>query len=592
MDELKAVRNSQGVIRTPNALMTDVSGERNVGTGSDIFSMVFDRGIFVDKSMLVKDVLTGFQAKLFCRPRRFGKTLAATMLQDFFECAPCADPAARSRFERLSIWEADGDRWREHQGCYPVVMLSLKEAASLTWEQTLGQMAALMARECDRHAYVLESPDLGPGDRAWFERVRLGEGSYADLAGFLRQLSRILHAYHGERCMIIVDEYDQPITRAHARGYYDEAVEFMRNWLSGGLKTNPSLAYGVLTGVQRISKESIFSGLNNIEVNTALNQVSDERFGFTQDEVAGLAAYLGRVDKLDDLRAWYDGYRFGAADIYNPWSVLSFFARGCVCQPYWLNTSSNTILEEAQRGNDPYVLNDLLSLLEPGATVEHPVDPNIAYGDLGSDPEAVWSVLYMSGYLTTDDTDFPDDPSVVRRLRVPNAEVRTAFRREVADRARKAAGGMGRLGALHRAILSGDEQAFGRELGFIARNSASYYDLTNEAACHMMVFGLLFGMPGYGDPLSNREAGYGRYDIQVVPADPTSGLPCVTVEVKFLHPEDAQDLGEKTSEALAALAREALGQISAQGYDAAAPGLRWGVAFAGKRVAVACERAR
>ena len=321
-------------------------------------------------------------------------------------------------------------------------------------------------------------------------------------------------------------------------------------------------------------------------MNTALNQVSDERFGFTQDEVAGLAAYLGRADKLDDLRAWYDGYRFGAADIYNPWSVLSFFARGCVCQPYWLNTSSNTVLDEAQRGNDPYVLNDLLSLLEPGATVEHPIDPNIAYGDLGSDPEAVWSVLYMSGYLTTDDTDFPDDSGVVRRLRVPNAEVRTAFRREVADRARKAAGGMGRLGALHRAILSGNEQAFGRELGFIARNSASYCDLTNEAACHMMVFGLLFGMPGYGDPLSNREAGYGRYDIQVMPADPTSGLPCVTVEVKFLHPEDAQDLGEKTSEALAALAREALGRSPPRGtttprrafagaWRLPASGLRW-----------------
>ena len=397
--------------------------------------------------------------------------------------------------------------------------------------------------------------------------MRLGEGSYADLAGFLRQLSRILHAYHGERCMIIVDEHDQPITRAHARGYYDEAVEFMRNWLSGGLKTNPSLAYGVLTGVQRISKESIFSGLNNIEVNTALNQVSDERFGFTQDEVAGLAAYLGRVDKLDDLRAWYDGYRFGAADIYNPWSVLSFFARGCVCQPYWLNTSSNTILEEAQRGNDPYVLNDLLSLLEPGATVEHPVDPNIAYGDLGSDPEAVWSVLYMSGYLTTDDTDFPDDSGVVRRLRVPNAEVRTAFRREVADRARKAAGGMGRLGALHRAILSGDEQAFGRELGFIARNSASYYDLTNEAACHMMVFGLLFGMPGYGDPLSNREAGYGRYDIQVVPADPT-GLRAALRDRRGKVPAPRRRAGP---------GREDLGSLGRPGPRGPETGLRPGV---------------
>ena len=430
----------EGYFALPASFLTDVSGNCEIATGSDWFPEVFDRGVFVDKSLLVRDVLKGFQAKLFCRPRRFGKTLAVTMLKDFFECVPCADPAAHGRFERLAIWQADEGAWHVHQGRYPVIMLSLKEAAAATWEQTLAGFSDLMARECGRHRCLLESDRIASGDRAWFERVQAHEATVADLASFLRTLSSMLETYHGEKCMIFVDEYDAPITAAHEHGFYTEAVSFMRNWLSGGLKTNPSLARGVLAGVQRISKESIFSGLNNVQVNTALSQVSEERFGFTLPEVEALVSYSGHADRLGELQAWYDGYRFGSADIFNPWSVLTYLASGCVAQPYWVNTSGNAVLGRALRGGDVATTDTVLSLLGEGAAVSQRVDPNIAYDEIGVRPSAIWSVLYMAGYLTTDDTDFPEDPARVRRLRVPNAEVRSVFRREVVERAQDGAG--------------------------------------------------------------------------------------------------------------------------------------------------------
>ncbi len=580
-------RDERGVIVAPNALLTDPSGDMRVGTGSDWFPEVFDRGVFVDKSLLIRDVIMGSQAVLFCRPRRFGKTLGATMLKDFFECAPLADPLARSRFERLTIWEVDGGRWRAHQGRHPVVMLSLKGAQGDTWEEMRASLALLVSMEFERHRYVAESAALSPSERGWFQRVADGTASVAELEGSLRLLTDLLARHHGQACMVIVDEYDAPITHARAHGFYDQAVQFMRGWLSNALKTNPSLAHGVLTGVQRISKESIFSGLNNIKVNTPLNTSSDERFGFTRAEVSALAAYTGHAEKTGELKAWYDGYRFGDADVYNPWSVLSYLSEGCVAQPYWTNTSGNSVLAEALASEDDDTVADLLDLLNPRATVDQWIDPNIAYGDIGRQTGALWSVLYMSGYLTTDDTAFPEDPSRLRPLRVPNAEVRGVFGREVADRARSVAGSTRRLRGLHTAITAGDATSLEHELGPILRDSASYYDLTSENACHMLLLGLLFGMPGYGDPLSNRESGYGRFDIRLEPsAAPAADgqVPLIVIEVKFLGTE-------ASSERLAKAADEALGQIAQRAYDAGAPSsLRWGMAFAGKKMAAVCER--
>ena len=589
------VRDERGVIRAPGALMTDASGDRRAGTGSDWFPTVYDRGIFVDKSMLIKDILMGNQAVLFCRPRRFGKTLAATMLKDFFECAPCADPRARGRFETLSIWEADQGRWQAHQGRYPVVMLSLKEAAVGTWEEVLSWLASLVGAEVERHGYLFDSPALSTYERERLGRLASGTASFVELGTSLRFLCTALERHHAEQCIVILDEYDAPITHAHANGFYQEAVDFMRSWLSGALKTNPSLAFGILTGVQRISKETIFSGLNNIDVNTPLNPLSDERFGFTPEEAAALASYTGHANKTADLRTWYDGYRFGDSDVYNPWSVLSYLSKNCVAQPYWVNTSSNSVLGRAFKNQGAAEVDQLLSLLEPGVMFEQPIDPNIAYGELESRPAALWSVLYMAGYLTTDDTQFPEDPVRLRPLRVPNVEVRSAFRREVVDRARNALQDPRRLAPLHDALIAGDQAAFAEQLQALVLGSASMYDLTRESECHMLLMGLLFGMPGYGDPVSNREAGYGRFDLQVTPLpDRAAELPLLTVEAKFMSSSSYDQLGEGAPAALDELARKALNQIAGKAYDEGhaplpAP-MRWGVAFGGKHVAVAVEK--
>jgi hypothetical protein len=471
-----------------------------------------------------------------------------------------------------------------------VVALSLREADGSSWDDILAAIAGLVADEFRRHDYLLEGK-LNSGDRAKFERLAAGEPRPGDLAGSLGFLTRLLHAHHNQRAVVLIDEYDAPITNAMAVNSYDKAVRFVRPFLSGALKDNPHLEKSVLTGVQRASKESIFSDLNNVDVNTPLNQTADERFGFTQAEVEALASYLGHPESVPVLKEWYDGYRFGGSDIYNPWSVLSFFAKGRAARPYWNNTSSNNILAKAAESTDRAVRSGMLSLLEPGAVIRAPVDPNIAYGELGNNPTGMWSVLYMSGYLTTEDTDAAvapgevDDPDRKRPLRVPNREVRGAYRRDVLAQVQQVAGGRDKLRPLYGGLAAGDEGAVGRELAAVVRDCASYYDLVSEGPCHAMLLGLLVGMDGYANPVSNREAGHGRPDIQVVPDDPSRDTPVLTVEVKFERGAGGARLAE--------LAREALAQAESREYDAAlesAPRVRWGVAFAGKRVAVACER--
>jgi hypothetical protein len=575
--------DANGMVVAPGARLTDVSRGMCTDTYTGVFAEVFDEGVFVDKSLLVRDVLRGAKAKLFCRPRRFGKTLAMSMLQDFLECAPCADPAARSRFELLGVWEADGGAWRGHLGRYPVVALSLKEAEGSTWEDILGAVRVLVSKEFRRHDYLLDS-ELNSGDRAQLERMVAGEPAPGELAASLGFLTELLHRHHGQKAVVLIDEYDAPITNALSVGAYAEAVKFVRPFLSGALKDNVHLKKGVLTGVQRVSKESIFSGLNSVDVNTPLDQAADERFGFTQAEVEALASYLGHPESVPVLKEWYDGYRFGDADIYNPWSVLSFFAKGRKARPYWVNTSGNSILGEALSSPDDDVRARMVDLLEPGATVDAPVDPNVAYGELAGNPDGVWSVLYMSGYLTTEDTEEPDEVTSARPLRVPNREVLRAYRGEVVRRAVGAAGRSVRA-RLCRALMDGDAPAAEGALGEVARNSASSFDLTCEGDWHMLVLGLLIDMPGYASVRSNREAGYGRFDVQALPKEASLQTPVLTLEFKF-----ERGAGE---DRLASLAREALGQIESRSYDAAyadAPRVRWGFACAGKRVAVACER--
>lgn len=589
VDESRGARG--GVYRYGEARIIDRTGRRRLPLGDDGFETACASSALVDKTMLVADVLdSGYKVTLFCRPRRFGKSLNMTMLKAFLE----TPPDGRSRaplFEGTAIWEAGGGAYRTHQGAYPVVHLSFNSVKKLTWEDAYGALQGLLADEYGRHGYLEASAALSAADRAYFSRVASGSPDRPELERSLAALTRMLYRHHGARPVVLVDEYDAPVMAARSQGYYAEAVSFMKGLLTGALKDGgAALGFACLTGVQRISKESIFSDLNNLVVSTPLDARFDERYGFTGPEVSALAAHLGLSGCEREAAEWYDGYRFGNSDVYNPWSVVSYLERGCEPDVYWGNTSDNGALGELVRAADADTTAEILSLLEPGGSVWEPLDLSAVFPDGGLPGDAVWSMLYLAGYLTTDDTRSPNDPLALRRLRIPNREISVLYRREVVERFAAAAGGTGRLRRLHAALASGDREALEGTLREAALR-ASYHDLVGEGACHMLLLGLCFGMPGYLDPVSNREAGDGRADIQVAP-DPDAGPapgphPLVTIEVKFGRGLDGPGLEE--------LARRGLSQISERAYDEGSlpPGsdgrVRWGVAFSGKRVAAACE---
>lgn len=588
MNDNKLGIYEHGIYRQGDVRISDLSGRKMLPIGDDLFATCVANSVFIDKTMLIADVLdSGFKATLFCRPRRFGKSLNLNMLQRFFEIPSQSDPAAMNTtplFEGLSIWDADGGRYREHFAAYPVINLSMKALKSASAEQFLEGVAVLVAGEYQRHEYLLNSETISDSQKTVFRSLLAQEGTYANLANSLKFLSDLLFQYHGQRTVILIDEYDAPIMAAYTNGFYRETVDFIKTWLTGALKSSESLALACLTGVQRISKESIFSDLNNLMVDTPLDIRSDERYGFTDDEVAALAEYLGDEASLEDVRHWYDGYRFGNVDVYNPWSVLNYFQAHCVADVYWGNTSGNGVLGDMIRGANDRTMSQLYQLMEPGGTVEQPLDLGIVFPDMGIRPGTVWSMLYLAGYLTTNDTQLPNNSRVLRALRIPNQEIAELFRSEIVERFSAVAGDSERLRDLQRALIMGDGEVVEEELSCILLNSLSYFDLINENSYHMLVMGLLFGIPGYEDPLSNREAGRGRYDICLKPLNDTE-KPQIILELKYAKKHETND------DELAGLAKVALAQIKERSYGGNALGssLYYGLSFSDKRVAVAVE---
>lgn len=591
------LRVENGIVYAPGARLIDRTGRRVLPIGRDGFEPAAESFVLVDKTMLIADVLdSGYAATLFCRPRRFGKTLNMTMLRVFFEDAP--DGRSRAPlFEGTEVWEAGGGRYREYQGAYPVIHVSFRTAKGDTWAQTYGAIKQIIIAEVTRHGYLAESDTLPPNDREQLSRIMAGTASDDEFAGSLLFLARCLTRHHGRGVVILVDEYDAPVMAGYSApdgGYYREVVSFLKGWLTGALKDGGEvLELACLTGVQRISKESIFSDLNNLVVSTALSTEFDERYGFTDAEVEALATYLGHPGCMDEAREWYDGYRFGDTDVYNPWSVLNYLRLGCSADVYWGNTSSNTVVGDMVRRANARTMGQVYSLLEPGGTVAAPLDLSVVFPDVGVKEGALWSMLYLAGYLTTEDTALPNNIRVPRRLRIPNHEVSELYRTEVVERFAGVAGGRDRLASLHEAIIAGAEGACAEELTRILRDSASVFDLTSENGVHMLLLGLLFGMPGYADPESNREHGRGRPDIRLEPKAgpfPVGSTPLITIELKFEH--------GATDEQLARRASDALAQIAERGYDEGplppdADGrVRWGIVVSGKRVATAAERLR
>ena len=576
------------VAATGKPRVVDKTGRRQLPVGIESFDDVLRRFVYVDKSLAVRDLVLRGGVTLYCRPRRFGKSTFLRMLQCFFE-APAEGfvPDRSGLFEGLAISDDADPLYMEQSCAHPVIYLNLAGCGDTTYEGAMSKIAGVVAQEYARHRYLYAASYLFPEEQERFRRLTSRTASEADLVGSLSWLSALLAQHHGSQTVILIDEYDTPVNDAHVHGFRHRMLDFYRSWLSDALKGTTSLYCAALTGVLRVSQESIFSELNNVRFDTTLDRDHAEAIGFTADEAHALAAYMGRGDSADEMAAWYDGYRFGGTEVYNPWSVLNYLHSG-EAQPYWTNTSRNGIVIDLIRhaGEDQ---TSELATLAGGGTISKPLDLRTVFDDLAENPEAVWPQLYQAGYVTTDDTGFPNDDAKLRRLHIPNQEVRRLFGKELLARATRLAGSEVRLRALHRAVAGSDAEGAQDVLRRILLDSPSYHDLVDEGDYHVLLLALLYSVPGYHPATSNRESGDGRADVLLEPLPgEVDGLPAIAMELKLDKGADGDEVR------LSVCARDvALAQADRLGYGHGLDGsglVRWGIAFCGKHVACVCER--
>jgi hypothetical protein len=539
--------------------------------------------VYVDKSALIAGVLDDSAAVLLLpRPRRFGKTLNLSMLRCFLERS---NDDLSHLFEGLWIWGA-GAEYRGHFRRYPVLALTFKDVKAATFEEAWTKIRLKIQDLFDQHRYLLDGAALSALEAARFRSVLDDTAPRELYHRALADLSRQLHRHHGEKVVILIDEYDEPIHAGFAGGYTQDIVGFFRAFLTEGLKDNPHLYKGILTGILRVARESIFSGLNNLGVYTLLHPRYSTAFGFTEPEVEALLAMEGRPDLTPEVRRWYNGYVFGGAVIYNPWSILNFAAsQDKLLRNYWVSTSANDLVKELLQER-ALGFDDAIDTLLEGGSIERTLDENVALTELRQNERALWSLLVFSGYLRAE-AGTPLIPNEVPpyRLSIPNREVREVYSTTFSawlNKALSSAGG--HTDRLTKALFSGDAEALEAQLQAFVSHALSYHDTASPApehVYHAFVVGLLAALEPRHQVRSNRESGAGRPDVLIRPARP--GLPGALLELKVAKP------GKKSlDQALA----EGEAQIVSHNYQAelvaagATPVHAFAVAFDGKEVRV------
>ncbi len=534
---------------------------------------------YVDKTLLIKELLDRkAYVSLFTRPRRFGKTLNMDMLRVFFEIS---EEDTSRYFTDKAIWKS-GAKYREHQGKYPVIFLSFKDVKFNSWEATFLKISELLQEEFGRHSELMNSDRLKDYELVFFQKVLNGQASEVELSASLQKLSKMLKEHYGRAPIIIIDEYDMPIQEGYAKEFYDEIIGFMRNFFSGAFKDNNNLSYGFLTGILRIAQESIFSGLNNLTVNSVMDDEYDGFFGFTEQEVSKMLKYYGASDKEAELKDWYDGYFFGSKEIYNPWSVINYISKGCLPQAYWVNTGNNEVLEDVLRTATEDITEKLYSLLQ-GERVIARIDQNVVYRSLTEDPANIYSLLLVAGYLKTPKKELQDDGAWLCDVSIPNREIAAVYKSEILSHLLK-------IGAITRttankvaeSLYAMDLNKLQNGIAEYLNKSISFYDSGAESFYHGLVLGLIAMMDNQYRIKSNRESGGGRYDISLFPRE--EKYPGIIMELK-----SGKDLNDKVLDSLSA---EALQQIDDKGYDSEmkeegiASILKLGIAFSGKKVRI------
>ena len=537
---------------------------------------------YVDKTLLIKEFLDKKPlVSLFTRPRRFGKTLNMDMLKVFFEIS---DKNTSKYFADKNIWQC-GEEYRSHQGKYPVIFLTFKDVKFDTWDVTIDKIRGLLQEEYGRHQELLNSDKLSQYEKEYFTKIISATANEVELTSSLERLSKMLASHYDKAPVIIIDEYDTSIQEGYSKDFYDEIIGFMRNFFSGAFKDNKNLSYGFLTGILRIAQESIFSGLNNLTVNSLMDEEYDSFFGFTESEVKAMLSYYGVSDKEEELKDWYDGYLFGSEEIYNPWSVINYISKGCIPQAYWVNTGKNEILDDVLRVATDDITERLYDLLQ-GERVVARIDQNVVYRSLAEDPANIYSLLLVAGYLKTPKKELQADGSYLCEVSIPNREIATVYKSEILSHFLQT-GAITRTTAnkIAESLYANDYKKLQSAIGEYMDKSIGFFDGGAEGFYHGLMLGLIALMDNQYKIKSNRESGDGRFDVSLIPRE--KRYPGIILELKWKEKLSDVELEKWSNEAL-----KQIGELrcdSEMKEDGITEILKFGIAFSGKKVCVRTE---
>jgi len=564
-----------------------VVSKKKIPVGIDDFKILIEGNYYyIDKTLFIKEILdSGAAVTLIPRPRRFGKTLNMMMVRYFFEKHPSQDQAMGHLFTGLRITEHL--ECMNHQGQYPVIFMTFKKVKSDTWDDCYERIQEVIAKEFCRHDYLLKSNILRDGQKKDFQNIIDKTSSRAVLESALENLSDFLAKYHGKRTIILIDEYDEPIHAGYNYKYFDKVVNFMRNFMTAGFKGNEHLFFGLITGILRVSRESIFSGLNNLKICSITNSRYSDKFGLLEAEVETFLDAYGYKSHLADVRRWYNGYTFDKQTMYNPWSIINFIDGNAEFKQYWINTSSNDLVKEIVRygntGDLKWGYEKLLSKCnDTPLTVV--INENIVLQEILTIPEAIWNGLLFTGYLTYKNYRSINDV-LVADLVIPNREVELFWEKTIKDWFLSDNSTTQLYLSMINGLTKGDVEKFKETFYKLVTHSLSYFDPTGEDPerfYHAMVLGMLVGLLSTYEVKSNREAGCGRYDVVLIPKSPNN--PGYVFEFKKIDEVDKETLEHA--------AQVALAQIEEKNYEQelitrdVTQIIKLGIAFKGKQALI------
>ena len=511
--------------------------KKELPIGIEDFKTLIDNNYyFVDKSLFLRDLMHRFgKVSLFTRPRRFGKTLSMSMIRYFFEKS---EEDHSYLFQDLKIADA-GVQYMAHQGQYPVISITLKDVEANDFDTAFTMFRELIAREFKRHREVLSSPKLFEGDKNLYLQICNREGDYAAYCSALQFLSECLYEVYEKKVIILIDEYDVPLQNAYFKGFYEKMVDLIRSVFSSAVKTNTSMAFAVLTGCLRISKESIFTGFNNPDVYSVIETKFSDAFGFTEQEVQQMTQDYELDNRFNEIKDWYDGYLFGKTEIYNPWSVLKYIQQATdgaqiAAMPYWVNTSSNSIIQELMIKSNQITRKELERLMN-GEVLRKQLFTDITYANLDVNKEHIWSFLLFTGYLKMVKFEKTETDEYYFTAQIPNTEVRSIYKSTFLQWFRNVIRETDKT-VFFNAILNGDAKTFEQQMNGLLMKSISYHD-----GLESFYHGFLTGLLEFSDRYlveSNREAGTGRSDVIIT--DELSKEIAVVIEAKSMGTDDLE----------------------------------------------------